>query len=133
MNTFVVIVDFSWPRATLLEMKKKAKSLVVLDHHQTAQAEAEFAAARGMTAVAHAGDLDHLRAHVGKGRPMIVAWAMGKGRYHDVVVVGFDDDRRRVIVHDPARGAARSVDRDTFDRRWAGAGYWTLLVAPSGP
>lgn len=35
----VVIVDFSWPRATLLEMKKKAKSLVVLDHHQTAQAE----------------------------------------------------------------------------------------------
>lgn len=35
----VVIVDFSWPRAVLLEMKKKAKSLVVLDHHKTAKAE----------------------------------------------------------------------------------------------
>jgi oligoribonuclease NrnB/cAMP/cGMP phosphodiesterase (DHH superfamily) len=35
----VVIVDFSWPRAALLEMKKKAKSLVVLDHHKTAEAD----------------------------------------------------------------------------------------------
>ncbi len=91
---------------------------------------AEFAAGRGMTAVAHAGDVDHLRDHVGKGRPMIVAWAMGRGRHHDVVVIGFDDDRRRVIIHDPARGAAKAIDLDTFNRRWAGAGYWTLLVAP---
>jgi len=92
---------------------------------------AAFAAGRGLTAVAHAGDVDHLRDHVGKGRPMIVAWAMGRGRHHDVVVIGFDDDRRRVIVHDPARGAARRVSLDTFARRWAGAGHWTLLVAPA--
>ena len=91
---------------------------------------AAFAAERGFTAVAHAGDIDHLRDHVGKGRPLIVAWAMGRGRYHDVVVIGFDDERRRILVHDPARGAARAVDRDTFARRWSGAGYWTLLVAP---
>ena len=90
---------------------------------------AAFAAGRGMTAVAHAGDLGHLREHVGKGRPMIVAWAMGKGRHHDVVVIGFDE-RGRVIVHDPARGAARAVDAESFERRWAGAGYWTLLVVP---
>lgn len=91
---------------------------------------AEFASARGMTAVAHAGDVEHLRHHVEKGRPLIVAWAMGRGRHHDVVVVGFDDARRRVIVHDPARGAARAIALDTFRRRWAGAGHWTLLVAP---
>jgi ABC-type bacteriocin/lantibiotic exporter with double-glycine peptidase domain len=94
---------------------------------------AAFAAGRGLTAVAHAGDVDHLRDHVGKGRPMVVAWAMGKGRYHDVVVIGFDDARGRVIVHDPARGAAKTIDRRTFERRWAGAGYWTLLVAPPKP
>lgn len=35
----VVIVDFSWPRAVLLEMREKAHSLVVIDHHQTAEAE----------------------------------------------------------------------------------------------
>ena len=92
---------------------------------------AAFASARGMTAIAHAGDIDHLREHVGKGRPMIVAWAMGGGRLHDVVVTGFDDDGRRVIVNDPARGPARHVGLETFRRRWAGTGYWTLLVAPA--
>ena len=91
---------------------------------------AAFASGRGMTAVAHAGDVDHLRDHIGKGRPLIVAWDMGRGRYHDVVVIGFDDAHARVIVHDPARGASRGVGLDTFRRRWEGAGYWTLLVAP---
>lgn len=100
-------------------------------HGIAGSALAAFATGRGLTAVAHAGDIGHLRDHVGKGRPMIVAWAMGRGRYHDVVVVGFDEDRKRVIVHDPARGAARAVDADTFERRWAGAGHWTLLVAPN--
>ena len=90
----------------------------------------DFASARGMTAVAHAGDIDHLRDHVARGRPLIVAWAMGRGRYHDVVVIGVDDARRRVVLHDPARGAARAIGLDTFRRRWEGAGYWTLLVAP---
>ena len=33
----VTIVDFSYPRAVLLEMHEKAKSLVVIDHHKTAQ------------------------------------------------------------------------------------------------
>jgi ABC-type bacteriocin/lantibiotic exporter with double-glycine peptidase domain len=99
-------------------------------HGIAGSALAAFASGRGMTAVPHAGDIDHLRDHVGKGRPMIVAWAMGKGRFHDVVVVGFDEARDRVIVHDPARGASRAVKMDTFRRQWAGAGYWTLLVAP---
>jgi ABC-type bacteriocin/lantibiotic exporter with double-glycine peptidase domain len=99
-------------------------------HGIAGSALAAFASGKEMTAVAHAGDIDHLRDHVGKGRPLIVAWAMGRGRYHDVVVVGFDEVRDRVIVHDPAKGASRAIDTDTFRRRWAGAGYWTLLVAP---
>jgi len=32
----VLILDFSFPRAILLEMKSKAESLVVIDHHKTA-------------------------------------------------------------------------------------------------
>jgi oligoribonuclease NrnB/cAMP/cGMP phosphodiesterase (DHH superfamily) len=35
----VLIVDFSYPRATLLEMADKATSIRVLDHHATAQAD----------------------------------------------------------------------------------------------
>lgn len=37
----VVIVDFSWPRQTLLDMKATARSLIVLDHHKTAQQDLE--------------------------------------------------------------------------------------------
>jgi len=35
------LVDFSYPRTTLLEMHAVADSLVVLDHHKTAQADLE--------------------------------------------------------------------------------------------
>ena len=34
---YVSIVDFSYPRDVLLEVKDKAETLVVLDHHKTAQ------------------------------------------------------------------------------------------------
>ena len=37
----VTIVDFSYPRDALLDMKERAKSLVVIDHHKTAQADLE--------------------------------------------------------------------------------------------
>lgn len=91
-----------------------------------------YARERGLVAVAHRGDLGHLRAHLARGRPSIVAWDMGRGRLHDVVVVGIDDASGHVIVHDPARGAGRRVDGRTFEKRWAAAGYWTLLVVPRG-
>src|SRR3990167_3596264 len=35
----VYIVDFSYPRATLLAMNEAAESILVLDHHKTAQAD----------------------------------------------------------------------------------------------
>lgn len=37
----VVILDFSYPRPLLLQMKEQARSLRVLDHHQTAAADLE--------------------------------------------------------------------------------------------
>lgn len=37
----VAIVDFSYPRETLLAMESQAKALLVLDHHETAQADLE--------------------------------------------------------------------------------------------
>jgi ABC-type bacteriocin/lantibiotic exporter with double-glycine peptidase domain len=94
---------------------------------------AEFARGRGFEAVAYRGDMAHLRDFVGKGRPLIVAWRLGRSRYHDVVVVGFDDGRGAVIVNDPAAGASRAVDVGRFEKRWAGAGYWTLLVTRRAP
>jgi predicted double-glycine peptidase len=89
-----------------------------------------FARERGLRATAYKGDLGHLREFVAKGRPLIVAWDMGRGRFHDVVVVGVEDEH--VIVNDPARGAFRREARDRFERRWEGAGHWTLLVTREG-
>ena len=94
---------------------------------------AAFAAGLGLVAIPYAGDLDNLREYVAKGRPLIVAWNMGRNRFHNVVVVGLDDTRGEVLVHDPARGAERRVPRDTFLKRWAGAGHWTLVVIPKAP
>ena len=86
-----------------------------------------FARARGLLAVAYEGDLGQLRDFVAKGRPLVVAWKQA-GRFHDVVVVGFDRDA--VVVHDPEAGAGRRVPLRAFEERWTGAGRWTLLVLP---
>ena len=91
---------------------------------------AEYARSRGFTAIAYEGDLPQLREHVSKGRPLIVAWQVGRERYHDVVVVGFEDARGEVLVNDPAEGPGRRIPEKDFEKRWAGAGHWTLLVVP---
>jgi ABC-type bacteriocin/lantibiotic exporter with double-glycine peptidase domain len=88
----------------------------------------DFARERGFQAIAYEGDEQNLREYVGKGRPLIVAWKVGKNRYHDVVVVGFQGDD--VVVNDPDAGPARAVSKESFEKRWAAAGHWTLLVLP---
>ena len=40
-NKDVYIVDFSFPRETMIHINKTANSLLVLDHHKTAQADCE--------------------------------------------------------------------------------------------
>ena len=55
---------------------------------------------------------------------------MGRGRFHDVVVVGFDDDAARDRARSRARARA-ARGGETFAARWAGAGHWTLLVLPA--
>ena len=111
-----------------------ARALVRPELHGIAGSRlAEFARGLGLEAVTYRGDLAQLREFVGRGRPLIVSWHLGGSRYHDVVVVGFDDERAAVIVNDPAAGPARRVGLAKFEKRWKGAGYWTLLVTRKGP
>jgi ABC-type bacteriocin/lantibiotic exporter with double-glycine peptidase domain len=93
----------------------------------------EFARERGLVAIAYTGDRDQVRDYLAKGRPLIVAWRVGRDRYHDVVVVGYDAEKGEFLVHDPAEGASRRVTAASFEKRWAGAGHWTLLVLPQPP
>ncbi len=94
---------------------------------------ATFAQEQGLVAIPYAGDMQNIRAYLAKGRPLIVAWGLGRGRFHNVVVLGLDDANGDVIVHDPARGAHRRVPRQTFEKRWKEAGHWTLVVARKAP
>jgi tetratricopeptide (TPR) repeat protein len=91
---------------------------------------AEFARGRGLEAIAFAGDMVILRDHLARGRPLVVALDAGRGRLHDVVVVGFDDERAEAIVHDPAKGKDRRVGAGELDRKWAKSGRWALLCTP---
>jgi ABC-type bacteriocin/lantibiotic exporter with double-glycine peptidase domain len=93
---------------------------------------AEFAQSRGFFAIAYEGDLQQLRDSLAKGRPVVVAWNLGKTPYHNVVVLGVDTAGRKLLVNDPELGPRRWVDEETFESRWAGADHWTLLVLP-GP
>ena len=92
----------------------------------------EFARARGFFAIAYEGDLQQLRDSLVKGRPLVVAWNLGKTPYHNVVVLGVETAGRRFLVNDPELGPRRWVDENAFESRWAGADHWTLLVLP-GP
>jgi tetratricopeptide (TPR) repeat protein len=93
---------------------------------------ADFARERGMAAIAFAGEWVLLREHLAKGRPLVLAIDAGRGRLHDVVAVGLDDERGEVIVHDPARGPERRLSRRELEKKWARSGRWTLLVTPGG-
>jgi oligoribonuclease NrnB/cAMP/cGMP phosphodiesterase (DHH superfamily) len=41
INTYYIIVDFSFPRELMVMMNSKAKAMLVLDHHKTAQEACE--------------------------------------------------------------------------------------------
>jgi len=78
----VLILDFSYPRATLLDMElQRPKSLLILDHHKTAEAElrglnfAKFDMARSGAAMAW----DELH---GGARPKIVDYVQDRDLWH---------------------------------------------------
>ena len=71
-----------------------------------------------------------IREQVDRGRPIVALIEVGPSRYHYVVIVAWTG--AQVIVHDPARGPFRVMSRAEFDRAWAPAGRWALLILPPG-
>lgn len=92
---------------------------------------ADFARQQGLEAHVFAGDLRLAREHLERGRPLVVAVGVGGGRFHDIVLVGHDEDSREAIVHDPMAGAFRRVPEAEFEAGWSRTGNWTLLVLPT--
>jgi len=84
----------------------------------------------GFDAFVFTADLDDLRGHLAKGRPLLVCFDdAGRGRpLHYAVVVGIDD--RRILLNDPARGKLVHQALDDFKTAWAASDNWALLAVP---
>jgi hypothetical protein len=85
--------------------------------------------ARGWRAENFEGSIEELANRLAARQPVIVLIGDRGSRYHYVVVTGLDD--RSVVVHDPAWGPARSMERTRFARLWERSRFWSLVVLPA--
>jgi len=92
---------------------------------------AHYLQQRGYQSFAFQGSKQDLEQHITKGRPLITALKPASGdSLHYVVVVGFDDNQKVVLLNDPAERKLLKRDFDTFEKQWKGTGFWTLLAVP---
>jgi len=87
---------------------------------------------QGFHTFAFSGTWDHLREHLAKGRPLIVALKPTgtSGALHYVVVAGIDNQQGIVTFNDPAGRKLTKLDRKSFESDWKPTAQWTLLAIP---
>jgi hypothetical protein len=83
---------------------------------------------RGWRAIAGSGDGAQIATELARGRPVIALVQDSPGRYHYVVVVGWQAGK--VTLHDPARAPSRVIGAAGFDAAWRKSGRWMLVVLP---
>jgi len=91
---------------------------------------ARAAEASGYAARVAAADADTLRALLEADTPPIVLYDVGFGplrKQHFAVVVGWDPERRRFVLHD-GRAKPREMKASEFLARWRKAGALALVV-----
>jgi len=86
---------------------------------------------RGWQAFPLAADAggEWIATQIDHGRPVVALMAISPTRFHYVVIVGWTPEQ--VIAHDPASAPFRVMATADFERAWAAAGRWALLVLPS--
>ncbi|HUR19445.1 MAG TPA: C39 family peptidase [Vicinamibacterales bacterium] len=67
---------------------------------------------------------------IDKGQPLIALIEVSPRTYHYVVIAGATE--KEIVVHDPARSPFRVLSWEGFERAWAAAGRWMMLVLPPG-
>jgi len=76
------------------------------------------------------GANDWMAGQIERGRPIVALIEVRPNRYHYIVIVGWTPTQ--VIAHDPAATPFTVMPRAEFDRAWAAAGRWAVLVLPAG-
>ena len=85
----------------------------------------------GFDTFAIRGELPDLKAHLRKGRPLIVGLGpAGQRDLHFAVVAGMDETGDSILLNDPAVQKLRRVGRKDFEKQWGITGNWTLLAVP---
>jgi predicted double-glycine peptidase len=94
----------------------------------------DFSRQKGLRAFLISGVQADLVNEVQSNRPVLVGlvqrYSGNRAYAHYEVVVGVNQDRRRVLLLDPGNGA-REDDLAAFEQEWEGAGRLALVVAPS--
>jgi ABC-type bacteriocin/lantibiotic exporter with double-glycine peptidase domain len=90
----------------------------------------DYLAKRGFSVYIFDGQIQDLRHHFEKGRPVIVCLGLSgpKAALHYAVVVGVDE--QSVWLHDSARGKLVREPLDRFEKSWDVSGHWALLAVP---
>ena len=81
--------------------------------------------------------IEDLKRLMDEGIPVLVLTSYDRGAYgHFRVVKGYDDQKNRIIVHDPwfrrtpYAGANTFIDYDTFADLWEYSGRWGMAIVP---
>ncbi|MDT8449275.1 MAG: PA2778 family cysteine peptidase [Wenzhouxiangellaceae bacterium] len=95
-----------------------------------------MAAARGFGRIPFRipGRLDAVLREVGAGRPVLILQNLGARSlpaWHYAVVVGYDRERRRIVMRSGAE-RRKAVPAGRWLRQWDRAGRWAIVVAEPG-
>ena len=67
-------------------------------------------------------------AAIERRQPLMALIEVSPRTYHYIVIAGATG--KEIVVHDPARAPFRVLPWESFDRAWAAAGRWMMLVLP---
>jgi ABC-type bacteriocin/lantibiotic exporter with double-glycine peptidase domain len=91
-----------------------------------------YASDAGFRTSSSRGTVPSLQESIRRGDPVICLLDLGFGPFrqpHYVTVIGFDEEHRLFIMHDGIT-PNRTMAYEQFERYWARAGQWMLVVEP---
>ncbi len=83
----------------------------------------------GFSAESPAGSLAILKEYVARGVPVIalVESPPDTGRFHYLVIYGYDDEKKKLSAHS-GRRKATTIAYEDFEKAWQAARNWMLVV-----
>lgn len=85
----------------------------------------------GFAAFLFKGEIEAVKDHLRKGRPVVVAIrARSTKIHHYVVLVGFDEASSAVLANDPQAGRLVRIPDRKFLSLWGRSDFWSLLAVP---